>query len=392
MTSASRLGREVAEFVARLVPEVTAFRHALHQAPEVGLQTPQTRAAVLARLEKTTLRVRPPLMGTDLIAELRGGGTRTICLRADMDALPIREATGRKYESRCPGAMHACGHDGHTAILVGTALTLDHFRDRLPVTVRFVFQPGEEIVCGGRELVARGACEGAEAAYALHGWPNLPVGAVAVREGPQLAAGGFFKVCATGKGCHASQPESGRNPIPCVAEMAAKLAAYHTQVRAEDGSVVSVCMVHAGDAANTIPPTATMEGTFRYLSVEAGDRIEAGIRAIVEAAAQAAGVRAEVTFDRAYALPVINTAEGVARVEAAARAGLPAEAWRPLKRPAMGNEDFAFYLDGRQGAMFFLGLGETSPAIHTPAFDFNDECLAAGIRMMSLIALGYGAD
>ena len=391
-----RPGRVAPDLVAAVqagvkacLPEVIALRRALHREPEIGLQTPATRAAVLARLASPAFRVRPPLLGDDLIIELPGAGPRTLCLRADMDALPIVEATGLPHASCRAGAMHACGHDGHTAILAGTARVLERLQHRLAATARFIFQPGEELVCGGRELVRRGACDGAEAAYALHGWSGLPAGCVSARVGPQLAAGGFFTLRLAGKGCHAAHPERGCNPIPCAGRLAGRLADYHAQVNAATGSVVSVCMLHAGEAANTIPGTATLQGTFRYLRVAEGDRLEAEIRAMAEAAAREAGVGLEVAFERSYALPVLNTAEGVARLETAARAGLPEGAWMPLEQPSMGNEDFAFYLEGREGAMGFLGLGQTWPALHTPAFDFNDAVLAPGITLLALVALGY---
>lgn len=381
--------REVADAIDRLAPELIEFRHALHRDPEVGLQTPDTRAAIAAMLQRTSIRIRPPLLGTDLIGELPGGTARTLCLRADMDALPLTEHTGLPYQSRRPGRMHACGHDGHSAILVGAALVLDRFRDRLPVTVRFIFQPGEETVCGGRDLVARGACDQAEAAFALHGWRGLPAGCVATRPGVFFAAAGFFRIELTGKGCHGSQPEAGNNPIPCAAAVIRDLQDFHRRVSAEETSVVSVCIVRAGDTSNVIPDMAAIEGTFRYLTTEAGDRLEAGIRAIVAAQAQAGGVSARIVCERPYALPVINSPDGFERVRRAARAALPAGYWREWPAPVMGSEDFAFYLAKCGGAMFFLGLGESSEPLHTERFDFNDAAVVPGVRMMSRLALDY---
>lgn len=378
---------ELRRHVKQVLPAVREFRHTLHQEPEIGLLTTATRAAVAAKLAGTAVRVRPPLLEADLIGELPGRSGRTICLRADMDALPIVEATGLPYQSRRPGAMHACGHDGNTAVLTGTALVLDHFRDRLPVTVRFIFQPGEEIVCGGRDLVARGACDNAEAAFALHGYTGLPVGCVATRQGPLFAAGGFFRLVITGKGCHGSQPESGNNPILCVAALIRDLQACHRTVNASDGAVLSVCTLQAGEATNTIPDTAAVAGTYRFLTTEAGDRIEAAIREAAAAQAAASGTQVAVTCERPYALPVLNTAAGFARVRAAARAVLPESQWREWPKPSMGNEDFAYYLRDREGAMFFVGMGERSASLHSPNFDFNDDALEAGMLTMAAIAL-----
>ena len=382
--------REVAAYIDGVAPELIEFRHTLHRQPEIGLQTPDTRAAIAAALAGTSARVLPPLLGHDLVVELPGRSARTICLRADMDALPITERTGLPYQSCRPGAMHACGHDGHSAILTGVVRVLDRFRDRLPVSVRFVFQPGEEIVCGGRDLVDRGVCRGVEAAYALHGWRGLPVGTVASRPGILMAAGGFFGLTLTGKGCHGSQPEAGNNPIPCAAAVISDLKDYHDRVASPEGGVVTVCVVRAGQTSNVIPDAAVIEGTFRYLSTDMGDRFEAGIRDIGTCCAEARGIRAAFECRRRYGLPVTNTPAGYERVREAARAVLPEGSWREWPAPVMGSEDFAYYLAASGGAMFFLGLGETHASLHTEQFDFNDAALVPGVRLLSRLALEYG--
>jgi amidohydrolase len=374
--------------IQTLLPQITEFRRQLHADPEVGLDTKRTSHKIHEALKNTTLIFRPPLLGNDVVGDL-GDAPRKILLRADIDALSIDENAERPYKSVTPGRMHACGHDGHTAMLVGAALVLDSMREHLNVGVRFAFQPGEEVICAGRTFVERGACDGCEAAYAIHGWPGLPVGCVTSREGPLFAAGSHFTIQLTGKGCHGALPEKGNNPIPPAARIVSELARMHTQANAKDGSVVSVCSFQAGDSSNVIPDTATILGTFRYLDPAVGNNLEEGIRKTVIEAATDANLTQHTVLDSAYDLPVINTAHGYRLVKQLAERHAQ---WREAERCHMTMDDFAFYLRGREGAYFLLGLGESCQALHSQAFDFNDEALETGILMYSLIALADGVE
>ncbi len=375
--------------VAELLPEIRELRHLLHTEPEIHLQEHRTRAKIAAALADAKLNVREPLMETDLIAELPGKSARTICLRADIDALPIEEQTGVPWTSTVPGMMHACGHDGHMAMLVGTILTLDRLRDLLPVTVRFVFQPGEEMVAGGKTLVARGACDGAEAAFALHGGPGRPVGTVGTCAGPFMAAAGFFDMAFRGRGGHAAMPHLANNPIVPAARAATRLAELHDELHEANGSVVTVSSFQAGHASNVIPDEAHLIGTIRFLEAGFGEVITERMRALAAAAVAGTGVTAETTVLPGYDLPVINDPGAVDYLRNVVTTHLGDHAWHPEPGPVMTSEDFAFYLRDRPGAMFWLGLGEKQPSLHNPAFDFNDDALETGILTFCLIALNY---
>jgi amidohydrolase len=347
----------------------------------------KTREKVSRALKDAALSAWEPRLGTDFIGELKGRSERVIVLRADIDALPVEEKTGLPYRSKNAGVMHACGHDGHTAVLAGAALVLSALKEHLPVTVRFVFQPGEEKICAGRDLVEKGACEGAEAAYALHSWPSLPLGAVACKEGTIFACGSQFRVLLHGKGCHGASPEKGLNPIPVGAEIIQRLFALHRAENPVDSTVVSSCHFEAGTSPTIIPDTALLEGTARYLSAEKADLMQKKIEAVIEASARGTGVTPEVSYDRRYSIPVINSRKGFEAVRRCAETVLPAGAFRVAEKPSMGMEDFSFYLPGREGAMFWLGMGEHTSPIHSSLFDFNDNALEPGILMMCALVL-----
>ena len=385
-TPGQDLVQDIREETASVVPSLVPLRQTLHATPEIGTDLPRTRDIVAAALTGLGLSLRDPLLSTDLVADLDIGAEHTVCLRADMDALPIREQTGLPYRSVRENCMHACGHDGHTAALVGAATVLARLRDRIPCNVRFVFQPGEEVLGHGKELVARGACEGAFAAYACHGWPGLPVGIIASRPGPIAAAGAFFTCDFTGKGCHGAMPETGANPIPVAGLAAERLRTLHDDLNRELGAVVSVCSVHAGEGFNVIPDKAMFAGTFRYLEETQAELIEGRIAEILDCATKDTGVSVTLHVDRRYDMPVINDGECFSVLRRYAEDLLPAGSFLEIPNPSMVTEDFAFYLKDRIGLMFCLGLGEDSPALHTPLFDFNDDALPNAIMMLSLLA------
>ncbi len=366
---------------------VRSIRRSIHSEPEIALKEHKTRKKIADALSDTSLTVWEPLLGTDLVGELKGNGNETVLLRADMDALPIREETGVPYCSTVPGMMHACGHDGHIAILIGTVLVLDALKEYLNASVRFVFQPAEELTCAGADLVRLGVCDGVEAVFALHCWPGLAMGSVSTRAGPAFAAADHFRIEFTGKGCHGAMPETGNNPITPAARLASELDEMHRRENAADGSVISVCTLHAGDSSNVIPDKSVLRGTMRYLSKERGDELEGRITLLAKRIAAGSGIEVDVVHERKYALPVINSHRGYALVRDLATEHLGTERFVELEKPSMGAEDFAFYLDGRDGAMFRLGVGEERPRLHTCKFDFNDDALETGILMLSLIAL-----
>ncbi|MBT3293969.1 MAG: amidohydrolase [Verrucomicrobia bacterium] len=388
MALTDTVAEELQRAVQGVLPGVRALRQDLHAHPEIALHEKRTAACVRDALRAAGLAPWPPLLDTDVIAELPGADSRTtICLRADMDALPIDETTDCTYRSTTPGMAHSCGHDGHTAMLVGAARVLAARQGPLPVNVRFVFQPGEEIVAAGRDLVARGACDGVSAAYALHGWPGLPVGVVAGRSGPVMAAAAFFSVQLTGSGCHGSTPECGNSPLTAAAEIVQALERLHADVQAEDGSVVSVCSLRGGQSANVIPERCRIEGTVRYLEAARGAQLEQRIRAVITQRCDARSIQADLDYTSRYALPTINSEAASARARSLVQHHLGSALWHELTAPSMSSEDFAYYLEGREGAMLRLGMGEESPSLHNPAYNFNDDALANGIFTLCALAL-----
>lgn len=374
--------------IAQVLPAVRALRRDLHAHPEIAMKEAGTRGRIAAALADCGLDVWAPLLGTDFIAEIPGRDKRTIVLRADIDALPICEEGTPPWRSQHAGFMHACGHDGHTAILVGTARVLDRLRGSLPCGVRFVFQPGEEVEATGKDLVEAGCCRGAAAAYALHASPGLPLGHVRCREGVFMAAADFFRAQFVGKGCHGATPHKGLNPIPIASDAVGRLLSLHQRANAQDGCVVTVCSFAAGESSNTVPDTAAIEGTVRYFSTAQGEDLQRDIGDACQAAAAAGGARLNLRYERKYALPVVNAPQSVAMLRELVTANLGPGAWSPAAKPLMVSEDFAYYLQDRPGAMFFLGIGEDRPPLHTSRFDFNDDALEAGILLMCLIALG----
>ncbi len=372
-------------FLQTQLPSLAAFRHRLHQHPELALQEVRTRAAIREMLAETAIHWWNPLLGTDLIGELPGASDRVIVLRADIDCIAAEEQSDLPYRSCVPGVMHGCGHDGHVAMLVGAALALDAVRERLPVTVRFVFQPGEEMACAGKDLVAAGACRDAEAAYALHGWPGVPAGVFSSRPGVLFAAGALFTCTMQGRGCHGAMPERGCNPIPVAARLITCLQALHDRLHAAEGAVLSVCQAHAGSSGNVIPDSASVQGTYRYLRAELGEEIVREIRAICRRLARRSGVAITVNITHAYPLPVVNTPAGYARARDIVETHWPDGAWREAEAPTMAMEDFAFYLPERDGAMIWLGVGESAPPLHAPNFNFPDAVLVDGALLLSLL-------
>lgn len=370
------------EMLERILPAATNLRRELHSNPEIALEERETRKRLKAFLG-AGFQYRTPLLETDLIAELPGRvAGPCIALRADMDALPMNEQSGRDWASSNPGRMHACGHDGHMAILASTARLLSENGIVPERTVRFVFQPGEEVVGAGRELAALGAYDGALSAYALHGWPGLPLSSIGVKDGDFFGASHTFRALFRGQGVHGAYPERGNNPLPAAARAVLKLQNLHEQVFRDFGEVVSPCALNGGSAANVIPDEASILGTVRYLDPERGRILEETIREILS--------ESELVYETIYDLPVINDGsrcDVVRRVAAKARdsGGLELIEEEIVER---GSEDFAFALERVPGCLFKLGLGEDMPSLHSPGFDFPDEALAAGILMMTRLAMG----
>ncbi len=372
----------IEDSIARLHGEMTAWRRDLHAHPELGFEESRTAGIVADRLESFGLEVHRGVGRTGVVGVLRAGsGRKTLGLRADMDALPIEEANDFDYRSRNKGRMHACGHDGHTTMLLGAARALAASRN-FDGTVNFIFQPAEEGLGGARAMIDDGLFERfpCEAVFGMHNRPSLPVGWFAVRAGPMMAAGGFFDIRIHGKGAHGARPEVGVDPVIVAAHVATALQTIVSRnVAPTDTAVVSVTRIQGGDAYNVIPQSATLAGTVRAFSRPVMERIDAALRRIAKGVAEGFGAKAEVEIDWKFA-PTVNDpkeAEFAAGVCAAVVGAERVERDPPL---IMASEDFSFMLEKVPGCYLNIGngSGETSCEVHNPGYDFNDAALPFG--------------
>ena len=384
--------------IARLHGEMTEWRRDLHAHPELGFEESRTAGIVADKLESFGLEVHRGVGKTGVVGVLRAGsGKRTLGLRADMDALPIEEANDFAHRSRNAGRMHACGHDGHTTMLLGAAKALAETRS-FDGTVNFIFQPAEEGLGGARAMIEDGLFERfpCRALFGMHNRPSLPVGWFAVRAGPMMAAGGFFDITIRGKGAHGARPEVGVDPVIVAAHVATALQTIVSRnVAPVDTAVVSVTKIHGGDAYNVIPQTATLAGTVRAFSRPVMEKIESAFRRIVTGVAEGFGARAEVELEWKFA-PTINDPEE-AEFAAGVCAGLVGAARVQRDPPLiMASEDFSFMLEQVPGCYLNIGNdgGETSCEVHNPGYDFNDAALPFGAALFARLVesrLGAGA-
>ncbi len=363
---------------------MTAWRRHLHAHPETAFEEHATAAFVADRLESFGgITVERGIAGTGVVGTLVNGIGPSIGLRADMDALAFEEANEFAHRSTHPGKMHACGHDGHTAMLLGAARHLAETR-AFRGTVRFIFQPAEENEAGGLAMMEDGLfCRfPVDSVYGLHNWPGLPVGRMAVAPGPMMASCDLFEISITGRGCHAAMPHLGNDTVLAAANTTLALHALVGRVvDAQDAAVVSVTQSHAGDTWNVLPARAVLRGTVRAFREVVQDTLEAAIRETARGVAAAHRCSAEVRYDRRYPATV-NDREASARAARAAALALGEEAIVHAPRPSMGSEDFAFMLRERPGCYVWLGNGpiDGGCVLHNPLYDFNDDILAIGAR------------
>jgi amidohydrolase len=369
--------------VNELVPEVRTWRRELHQNPELMYDVEGTAKFVAERLrafgcdEVKTAIGRTGVVG--VIRGAKGSSSRAIGLRADMDALPIEEETNLPYRSKTPGKMHACGHDGHTAMLLGAARYLAQSRN-FSGTAVVIFQPAEEGGGGGKAMLEDGLMErfGIEQVYGMHNWPNLPVGSFAIRKGPFLAAADRFTIDIEGRGGHAAQPHLGVDPIAAGAQIVSALQTIVARnIDPLDSCVVSVTCFHAGDTDNVIPQTAQLRGTTRTLASTTRDFAEKRITEIAKTVGAAFGVSVEVQYRRGYP-PTVNHPDETDFAVAIARKVGGDDNVATNAPPEMGAEDFSYMLEARPGAFIFIGNGD-SARLHNPGYDFNDAALPYGM-------------
>lgn len=365
------------------------IRHQIHANPELGHNEFRTAELVASKLEAWGIETHRGVGGTGVVGVLRSGNaTRSIGLRADMDALPIQEAeNGLKYRSTVPGIAHSCGHDGHTAILLGAARYLAETRNFCGV-VNLIFQPAEEGLGGALGMLDDGLFERfpCDSVFALHNLPMMGVGKVSVRRGPSSAGGKFFDIRVSGKGAHAGSPHLGINPILPASQIVSAINTIVPQrISALEPAVVTVTSIQADGGYNVIPEHVALTGTVRAHSRETLEQLKNAITAVATHTAKAACCIAEVNFQLAFAPLVNDPAEVDAVVESAIHL-FGAENIDDNKPLGMGSEDFAFMLEKRPGAHFFIGNGERSAPVHSSDYDFNDEALVPGAAILASIA------
>ncbi len=367
---------------AELQDEVAEWRRHIHARPELLFAVENTAAFVAEKLKDFGVDEIVTGIGRTGVVGLikgRGEGSRTVGLRADMDALPLTEITGKPWASKTPGKMHACGHDGHTAMLLGAAKYLAETRN-FNGNVAVIFQPAEEGGGGGNLMVKDGMMErfGIEEVYGMHNLPGLPVGQFATRKGPIMAATDEFTITIKGRGGHAAQPHRTIDPIATGAQIVTNLQLIASRsVNPLRSVVVSVTKFNAGFAHNVIPNDATFAGTIRTLDEDVRTQAEARLREIVNGICAAHGAEADINFHRNYPV-TFNHAEETEYAVAIAADIAGEDNVNPEVDPMMGGEDFSYMLNARPGAFIFIGNGDTA-GLHNPAYDFNDEAIAHGI-------------
>jgi amidohydrolase len=381
--------------VAEIAETLVAWRRTLHQNPELGFEEHATARFVASRLAELNLEVKTGVAKTGVVAVLRAtrASQPTVLLRADMDALPIDEEAGRPYGSKVPGKMHACGHDGHMAMLLGAATVLVGARDQLTRDVVFCFQPGEEGFGGAEAMIREGvlAEHGVAEAYGLHLWSLFPAGTVQVRPGPAMAAQDEFVATLHGRGGHGALPHKAIDPVVAAAYAIAGLQSVVARsVDPIQPAVVTVGSLHAGSAPNVIPDEATMQGTLRSFDEGVRETLRNRVREVLEGSAAAAGCRVEFTLHPGYPA-VVNDPAAVDRVRRHA-AVVVGEAKVIEPDPMAAAEDFAYFLQQVPGAFAFVGAGNAACGItaphHSPRFDIDESALPVGAELLARIALG----
>ena len=372
-----------------------AWRHQLHQIPELGYQEKLTSDAIARVLKQLQIPYKRGFGGgTGILAQINGRGDRCVALRADMDALPVTELTGMEWQSRHPGLMHACGHDGHMAIALGAAAALAHVRNQLPGRVKILFQPAEEGLNGAQRMCRDGVLENpkVDAIFGLHGWPGLPVGTIGYRQGVFLAAVDSLVIEIHGKGTHAASPHHGADPIACGAALLQALAGLlASNIDPIDTVVLTIGTFNAGRASNVVPESATLSGTLRTLSPTTRRQAVKLIQHTCRTVAATHRCKAACRFTSTTPTTV-NAAPEANFLRKTASSLLGSAKVIEFHQPFLWSEDFAYYLKRVPGCFFVLGVRPPGrreyPMLHNPLYDFPDAALPTGIRLMTELAYG----
>ena len=382
-----------------LLAEAIRLRRSIHEEPELGLHCPKTSAKIRAALAGLPLEIREGPSTSGLMAILRGSDNgRTVLLRGDMDALPLKEDTGLGFRSRIEGAMHACGHDTHVAMLVGAAHALCAERERLAGTVMFMFQPGEEGWHGARHMIDDGLLDGPapDAAFALHISPNMPRGMLGNQPGLLLASADEVEITVKGRGGHASAPQDALDPIPIACEIVLALQSFITRrISVFNPAVVTIAKITAGTTDNVIPETASLLGTIRTLSEATRSTVHKGIEQVARNIAAAHGAEAEVEITVVGFPVTVCDGRIVDLAEKTTKALFGDDAWMSMPNPVMGAEDFSYVLHEVPGAMAFLGAApeggdwRTCCALHSNRMVLDESVMARGVALHAGFAQAF---
>lgn len=386
------LSTDIKKIASSLSSSLIAIRRDLHQYPEIGFQEHRTGRKITEHLRSIRLdSIRSPVAKTGVIGILKGGrkGTKTIALRADMDALPIEEKNTIPYKSKHPGMMHACGHDGHVAIVLGAAMILKRLQSRIPGTVKFLFQPAEEGYNGAAAMVRSGALRNpkVDAVFGMHVSDRKPYGVLGISAGPVLAAADRFQVRVVGRGGHGAHPELCHDPIAAAIQIYHGFHSIEHNLKGNDARVISICSMHGGTAFNIIPDSVELLGTVRTLDTDVQTAIIRRMRQIIRNIQPMHGVRCEFRYMKGY-----SVTDNDARLSALAQS-TAADLKIPVKDYGvnMGAEDFSVYQKYVPGTYIDLGILKRAaqPGLHNNRFDFDDRILAVGAAMLARCALFY---
>lgn len=383
---------EVETLIQKHLDKIINIRHQIHRKPETGHNEYETCNLIRNTLKNLNIEILPNFLKTDTVAFInRNKSGKNVTLRADIDALNMSEKTGLNYSSSNKNVMHACGHDGHTAIMLGTAMILNELKTRLNGSVRLVFQPAEEGFCGGRDLVNAGALDNPvpDICFALHGWPKYKVGSLSTKKGYISSACDTFEITIKGKGGHGAMPEKCNNPILIATKVVDALNQIATtKFNFMENVLISICKIEGGTANNVIPDIVKIEGTTRYYDISIGEKLSEYMEDVISGVCNITGADYVLNYAKKY-IPMYNDGKAVDFWTKTLKEYFEEDFINSEDSLFTGSEDFSFFLQKAPGLMFKLGLGEDSEQLHSPYFNFNDKAIKNGIKAFTLLTLKY---
>ena len=367
-----------------LLDEVKQWRKQIHSQPELGFKEFKTSSFIVDKLQSFGIEVHQGLGGTGVVGTLKNGTGPTIGIRADIDALPIEEQNDVEHKSTHANCMHACGHDGHTSVLLGTAKYLSENKN-FSGTIHLIFQPAEEVLGGAKAMIDEGLFDKfpMDAVYGLHNWPGLPVGQIAVNDGPMMASFDTFEITLTGKGTHAAMPHLGADPIAAGAALITNIQSIISRrISPLQSGVISVTQMNSGDTTNVIPDVAILKGTVRSFDMDVRQSLQSLLTEMVTTLPPLYGVTGEMDYHIRYPVTT-NDSQAYLEIKNAATKALGADKVNTDVEPSMASEDFSFMSQVVKGAYFWLGVDGSTPSkpLHNAAYDFNDDAIETGIKV-----------